>query len=115
MRLLAHLLANGLALIALARLIPAHVSYTSDGAVVVFAIVLTLLNMIVRPLLHLITFPLSCVTLGFFTIVLNAALFYVAGRLSVGIHVDALGALAGTLTVSILTGILIRVFRDSRK
>ena len=114
MRIVVYLLAAGLALVVLARLIPGEVGYTSDGAVVVFAIVLGLLNALVRPVLQLIAAPLSCLTFGLAALLVNALVFYLAAWLSIGIHVTYLGALAGTLTVGLLVSILHRVFRASR-
>lgn len=114
MRVLAYLLANGLAVYVLSRVIPSHVSYTSTEAIVIFSIVLGLLNASVRPILHIITFPLACLTLGLFTVVVNAAVFYLAGRLSSGIQIDALGSLVGTITVSVITGVLLNVFREQK-
>lgn len=114
MRIVAYLLAAGLALIILARLIPSEVGYTSPTAVVVFAIVLGVLNALVRPVLQLIALPLSCLTFGLAALLINALVFYLAAWLSIGIHVTYLGALAGTLTVAVLVGILHRIFRASR-
>lgn len=114
LRILAHLVANGLALVILARLIPDDLNYDTTETVVIFAIVLAILNFLIRPVLHLIAFPLTCLTLGLFSIVINAVVFYAAARLVEGIEITALGALVGTVTVSLLTGILSSVFKEDR-
>lgn len=115
MRFLAHLIANGLAVIVLAKLIPDHVAYRSYGAVVVFAIVLGLLNAFIRPVLRLITLPLTCLTFGLFAIVVNAVVFYAAAWFSTGVEITYLGALAGTIVVSVLSGVITELFDGNRK
>ncbi|HEU4793702.1 MAG TPA: phage holin family protein [Nitrolancea sp.] len=111
LRLLLHLVANGLALVLLAMVLPEQVSYSSNESIIIFAIILGLLNAVLRPLLQLITFPLSCLTLGLFAFVVNALVFYLAARLSVGVEMTVLGALIGSIAVSILTGLLYQVFQ----
>ena len=112
-RVLVHLIANGLALVLLATVLPEQVSYTDKASIVIFAIILGLLNAVLRPLLQLITFPLSCLTLGLFAFVVNALVFYLAARLSVGVEITIVGALIGSIVVSVLTGLLYQIFRRS--
>ena len=112
-RILVHLVANGLALVLLATVLPEQVSYTDKASIVIFAIILGLLNAVLRPLLQLITFPLSCLTLGLFAFVVNALVFYLAARLSVGVEITIVGALIGSIVVSVLTGLLYQIFRRS--
>lgn len=74
-----------------ALLIVAHVvsGVTLDNWMVVFvaAIVLGLLNAFLRPVLIFLTLPASIVTLGLFTLVINAFLFYLAAYMVKGFHV----------------------------
>ncbi|ACZ37925.1 phage holin family protein [Sphaerobacter thermophilus] len=114
-RLIAHLIANGLAVVLLARLIPEHVGYTDTAAVVIFAIVLALLNAVLRPILQLVALPITCLTLGIFALVVNAVVFYLAGALIAGIQITFIGALVGSVTESVLSGILWRLFATDGK
>jgi putative membrane protein len=71
---------------------------------VAFAIVLGLLNAFLRPILLLVTCPLNLVTLGLFTFVVNALVFWLAARLLSGYGMDVqgfTGALIGSLAVTI--------------
>jgi putative membrane protein len=69
---------------------------------VIFAIVLGVLNALVRPVLLLVTCPINLVTLGLFTFVVNAVVFWLAAQLVPGIRVDGfLGALIGSLAVTV--------------
>jgi len=114
-RLIAHLIANGLAVVLLARLIPEQVGYTDTAAVVIFAIVLALLNAVLRPILQLVALPITCLTLGIFALVVNAVVFYLAGALIDGIQITFIGALVGSIAESVLSGILWRLFKTNDK
>lgn len=100
-----------LAVILDARLFPRDISYVHWTAVAFFAIVLGILNILLKPLLKLLTLPLNFLTLGIFTVVINAFLFWLASVLSAGIAVTLLGAFIGAITVSILYIILTAVLR----
>jgi putative membrane protein len=65
-----------------------------DGLGTAFAVaaVLALLNLIIRPILILITFPLTLFTFGFFLLVINAFLFKLAGQFVMGFAVDSFGS-----------------------
>lgn len=117
MRLLANLIANGLALYLLAKLIPGQVSYHPHGlrVLVIFAIVLAILNTFIRPILRLISLPLTCLTFGLFALIVNAVVFYLAAYLSPNVDITYLGALAGTILVSILSGVISSVFDDQKR
>ncbi|MBX6340896.1 MAG: phage holin family protein [Thermomicrobiaceae bacterium] len=104
--LLAHLVANALAVVVLANVLPHEVAYSSTEAVIVFAIVLAVLNAVVRPVLSLIALPVTCLTLGLFAVIVNAIVFYLAGRLSAGISITFLGAIVGAVVAGVLNGLL---------
>jgi putative membrane protein len=71
--------------------------------------VLGLLNTLVRPLLVLLTLPVTLITLGLFLFVINALMFYWAASLLGGFHVNGFGAaLIGSLIYS-LCGMVIDV------
>lgn len=75
----------------------------------IFAVVLGLLNALVRPILLLVTCPLNFVTFGLFTFVVNALVFWLAAWLSAGAGVQVegfTGALIGSLAVTICTAVV---------
>lgn len=77
------------------------------GSALIAALVLGLLNALVRPVLVLLTLPVTIVTLGLFLFVINAAMFYLAASFLGGLHVDGFGAaLIGSLLYS-LCGVVI--------
>lgn len=82
------------------------VSYDSREAVFLFAVVLGLINALVRPLLRILTLPLTCLTFGLFALVLNVGLFALAARVTPGMEVSAWGAILGAIISSIASGII---------
>jgi putative membrane protein len=68
------------------------VAVASFGSAMVAALVLGLLNSLVRPLLVLLTLPVTLVTLGLFLFVINALMFYWAANLMDGFAVRSFGA-----------------------
>ena len=106
MKLLASWLLNAVALLALAQ-IYSGVTVTGLGAALLAALVIGLLNTIVRPLLVLLTLPVTVVTLGLFLFVINALMFWAAGSMLDGFQVRGFGAaLLGSLVYSVL-GVII--------
>lgn len=82
------------------------VSYNDRTAVFTFALVLGLINATIRPVLRILTLPLTCLTFGLFALVLNAALFALAARLTPGMDVSAWGAVLGAIVTSIASGVI---------
>lgn len=71
---------------------------------IIAAIIIGLLNLIVRPLLLLLTLPITILTLGLFMLVINALLFWLAASLVPGFDVpDFWSALGGAILYSVLT------------
>jgi putative membrane protein len=96
------------ALLLVAYLYPG-VSVASFGAAMIAAFVLGLLNTIVRPLLVLLTLPVTVITLGLFLFVINALMFWAAASLLDGFTVNGFAAaLIGSLIYS-LCGMVIDV------
>jgi putative membrane protein len=75
----------------------------SFGAAMIAAFVIGLLNTVVRPILVLLTLPVTVVTLGLFLFVINALMFWAASGVLDGFHVrDFTAALIGSLIYSAL-------------
>ena len=87
MRLLLTWLINAAALFALPFLM-SSVTVTNVGAALVAALVLGLVNTLVRPVLVLLTLPVTFLSLGLFLLVINALLFWGVAHLIEGFHVE---------------------------
>ena len=106
MKILARWLLLAAALLLVQVVYPA-VSVTGFGAAMVAALVLGLLNTLVRPVLVLLTLPVTIVTVGLFLFVINALMFWAAATLLAGFNVAGFGdALIGSLIYS-LCGLVI--------
>jgi putative membrane protein len=69
----------------------------------VAALVIGLLNTVVRPILVLLTLPVTLITLGLLLFVINALMFWAAGSMLSGFHVNSFGAaLVGSIIYSLL-------------
>ena len=107
-KLLVRWLLLSAALLLVAYLYPG-VSVTSFGSAMIAALVLGLLNTIVRPLLVLLTLPVTLITLGLFLFVINALMFWAAASVLDGFNVSGfVAALVGSLIYS-LCGMVIDV------
>lgn len=103
MRLLAIWIVNALALLALPYVVPS-VRVASFGTALLVALVLGLINAVLRPLLILLTLPVTLLTLGLFIFVINALLFQLAGRLVDGFNVGGFWpALIGSIAYSLIS------------
>ncbi len=96
---------NAVSLLAVAYLLPG-ITVASFGSALIAALVLGLLNMLVKPVLFLLTLPITIVTLGLFLIVLNALLFWFAGSILKGFSVAGFWwAVAGAILYSLISGL----------
>ena len=91
MRILLVWLLNTLALIAVAYLMPA-ITVTSFWSALVAALILGLVNAVIRPVLILLTLPVTVVTLGLFILVINGLLFWFVGSFVEGFVVQGFWA-----------------------
>jgi putative membrane protein len=83
------------------------VEIKSFGAALLAALVIGLFNSVVRPVLVLLTLPVTLITLGLFLFIINALMFWAAASVLEGFHVSGFGAaLIGSLLYSLL-GVLI--------
>ena len=106
MRLILKWLLSALALLAVTYLY-SGVLVSSFTSALIAAAVIGLLNMVVRPVLVVLTLPVTVVTLGLFLFIINALMFWAASGLLSGFTVTGFGAaLIGSLIYSVL-GLLI--------
>lgn len=106
LRLLLVWLINAVALIAVAYLMPS-ITVSSFGAALVAALVLGLVNAVVRPVLILLTLPVTVLTLGLFIFVLNGLLFWAVGSWLEGFVVGGFWAgVFGAILFSIVSWVL---------
>jgi putative membrane protein len=103
MMLLARWVVNAAALLLVAYLYPG-VHVESFFAALIAALVLGLVNAVIRPILVVLTFPVTLLTLGLFLFVINALLFWLVANVVQGFAVSGFfAALIGSLLYSVIT------------
>jgi putative membrane protein len=106
MQLIVIWILNALALLTVAYVLP---GITVDGftSALIAALVLGLINTLLRPLLILLTLPVTVVTLGLFILVINGLLFWFAGSVLKGFEVSGFWTgVLGALLYSIFSSVL---------
>ena len=112
-RLIAYLVAGLLAVLIAGFLSQERlIGYDDRESVLIFALVLGAINTYIRPVIQLLALPLTCLTFGLFSLVVNAALFGLAAWLVPGITVSVLGALVGAVITGILSGIIFSILDE---
>jgi putative membrane protein len=116
MRLLLVWLINAVALIGVAYLMPS-ISVSGFGTALIAALVLGLVNAVIRPILVLLTLPVTILTLGLFIFVINGLLFWGVASLLEGFHVGGFwSGFFGAIVFSIISFVLSAlVLKDDEK
>lgn len=82
------------------------------GAIALFSVILALINTSVKPLLQILSLPITFLTLGIFYLVVNTLMLYLAawianGLFSVGLNIQSFGsAFVASIVISIVAGII---------
>ena len=99
---LAHLFITAALLLIVANVV-SGVHIDSWGSAILAALVLGLVNAVVRPVLIFFTFPITILTLGLFLLVINALMLQLTAAMAPGVRVDGFGpALLGSLMLTLL-------------
>ena len=115
MKLLLVWLLNALAIVAVAYLVP-DIHVAGFAAALWAALVIGLVNMFIRPILVLLTLPITLLTLGLFILVINGLLFYLIANWIQGFEVTTITAgILGALVYSVLSWILSALLIDPKK
>jgi putative membrane protein len=114
MHLLLVWLVNALALLALPYVFPS-IKVDSFGAALIAALALGLINTLIRPLLILLTLPVTVLTLGLFIFVINGLLFWWVGSFVDGFHVSGFWpAVFGAIVYSLISWLLASLLPKKR-
>jgi len=122
MKLLVRWVVTGLALFAAAYLVPGiRVAENAWTVYAIMAVILGLVNAVVRPILKFLSCPLIILTLGLFILIINAVSFLLASSIAVnlfnvGFYVDNFwSALLGSLIVSVVSIFFNMILKDEEK
>jgi putative membrane protein len=127
MFVLLRLVINAVALLITAWIIPGihlgaagpHPHRDDWITLLIVALIFGLVNAVIRPILIVLSLPIEILTLGLFTLVINAFMLlltsWIAQRLGVGFRVDGfVAALIGSVIISIVSFVLSRAVRNPR-
>jgi putative membrane protein len=114
MKTILRILLTALAVVILAKVLPG-VGVDGYGSAIIVAIVVALLRFIVKPVLVILTLPITIITLGLFLLIINAIIIMMADYFIPGFEVDSIWwALLFSLLLSILQSIFHKVL-DKKK
>lgn len=123
MRMLIRLVVNVLTLLMIAYVAPSlgilpgfHVQGVEAAAVAV--VILAVLNLTVRPILKLLALPITCLTFGLFTLVINAGMMLLTSRLVIGFEVGGFWtAFVASIIYAVMSALLNGIFNkdDDKK
>ena len=106
---------NAVALMAVAYLMP-QIKVTSIFSALIAAFALGAVNTLIRPVLTLLTLPISILTLGFFYLVINGLLFWMVGKMLNGFSVDGFwAAVFGGLLYGLISWLLSMIIPFGKK
>lgn len=112
MYLIIRLVLNALALIIVANVIPG-ISVRSFPIAILAAVVIGLVNALIRPLLEILSLPITILTLGLFSLVINALMFALAAWLTPGFSVAGFGpAFWGGLVFAVLATVVSWIVKE---
>ncbi len=115
MKLLIRWLFNGIALVFTAYLLEG-IEISGFGAALVAALVLGIVNAIIRPVFLLLTLPLNLLTLGLFTFVVNGIMLMLAAAVVSGFEIDGFfSALLGSVILSLTSSLLTSLVKDKNR
>jgi putative membrane protein len=101
------LIINMVAILIISYLFPKMIWVDGFLAALVAAFLLGIVNTIIRPILVLLTLPLTLVTLGLFLLVINGLMLWLVSALVSGFHVSGFwGAVLGSILISIVSWLL---------
>lgn len=101
------LVINMVAILIISYLFPKMIWVDGFLAALVAAFLLGIVNTIIRPILVLLTLPLTLVTLGLFLLVINGLMLWLVSALVSGFHVSGFwGAVLGSILISIVSWLL---------
>lgn len=106
MKLLAAWILNAIALLAVAYFVP-DIYVAGFGIALVAAVVIGLVNMLIKPILVILTLPVTILTLGLFILVINGLLFWGVGYFLEGFEVRTIVAgIIGAFAYSVISWLL---------
>lgn len=111
LNILISLVLNALALLATAYIVPGF-KVESFTTAILASLVLGVVNTFIKPILSLITAPLTIITLGLFSFVINAVVLFIVSAVVKGVVIEGwIPAILGAIVLSVVSTILNSIFK----
>lgn len=115
MKFIVRLLVTAAVAYGLSMMLKPHIVIDSYSTALIFVLVLGFLNAIVRPILVILTLPITVVTLGIFLLVINVLMVILAGKFVPGIHIGGfLWAFIFGILLSFLSSTLTDLLKSNK-
>lgn len=115
MQIIISLLLNALALMATAYIVPGFKVADFTSAILA-AILLGVVNTFIKPIISFIALPLTFITLGLFTFIINAAMLFLVAAFVKGLMIDGwVPAILGAIVLSVVSTVLSALLKDITK
>lgn len=115
MKTILKLILTAVAIYAISNLLPG-VTVTDLNAALIVAIVLSLLNLFIKPIIIFLTFPITLITFGLFLFVINTIIILIADYFVDGLQINSFWtALIFSLLLSVAQSILYSFLKESSK
>ncbi len=106
MKTIADWFVSAISLLLVSRMVPG-IHFADFFSAILASVIIGLLNTLIKPILVFLTLPITVLTLGLFSLVLNGILFQLASRFTPGFLIDSFGAaLIGSLVYAIINSLL---------
>jgi len=114
--LVIRILVNAVALWAAAQVVGGIALSESLGDILWVALVFGLVNAVLKPIVMLLAFPVLFLTLGLFTLIINAGLLLLTSALTDALAVDGfIPAFVGSIVISVVSMVLAWILTDEKK
>lgn len=112
MKLVGKLIVNIVSLLVVAYIVPG-LTFDSFSAVFVAAVVIGVINTLIKPILQIIALPITLITFGLFALLINILLLWGASAVVPGFHIDGfLTAVIGSIALSLVSWFLNHFTQD---
>ncbi len=108
-RVVAYGLAAIIATLILGTISSRLLSFDEPTTVLLFGLVIGVINAFIKPVVKVLTLPITCLTFGLFAVIVNAALFYFGASITPGMDVSWWGAMFGSILTSLASGLMFSV------
>lgn len=108
-RVTAYAIAAIVATLVLGSISARLLTFDEASTVLLFGLVIGLINAFIKPLVSLLTLPITCLTFGLFAVVVNVVLFYLGASVTPGMNMSWWGAIFGSILTSLASGLMFSV------